>query len=199
MGPDGFVMLDELLANVPYLEPFTQGAVEECVRLCEKQRFSIESRGGVKYIRANQGHTMNRVEDAALLERVESPEEVPVCIHGTYRKCRAPIERDGLSAMKRNHIHFAVGLPGEGGVISGMRSSSEVICKLDIAKAMADGIEFFRSENDVILTRGVDNSGILPPTYFTTYSVEEYVASLEDDEDDEPELRSESDEEYRKR
>ena len=40
MGPDGFVMLDELLANVPYLEPFTQGAVEECVRLCEKQRFS---------------------------------------------------------------------------------------------------------------------------------------------------------------
>ena len=121
---------------------------------------------------------MNRVEDAALLERVESPEEVPVCIHGTYRKCRAAIERDGLSVMKRNHIHFAVGLPGEGGVISGMRRDSEVICELDIATAMADGIEFFRSDNDVILTRGVDNSGILPPTYFTTYSVEEYAASV---------------------
>ena len=122
---------------------------------------------------------MNRVEDAALLERVESPEEVPVCI--TYRKHRAPIERDGLSAMKAlkystEYIRFAVVLPGQGGVISGMRSSSEVICKVDIAKAMADGIEFFRSDNDVILTRGVDNSGILPPTYFKTYSVEEYVA-----------------------
>ena len=175
MGPDGFVMLDELLMSVPYLQGFTQGAVEECVRLCEKKRFSMESRGGVKYIRANQGHTMNHVQDAALLQRVESPEEVPVCIHGTYRKCRAAIERDGLSVMKRNHIHFAVGLPGEGGVISGMRRDSEVICELDIATAMADGIEFFRSDNDVILTRGVDNSGILPPTYFKTYSVEEYV------------------------
>ena len=178
LGADGYVKLDELLVVVPYLRTFTYENVEEVVRSCEKQRFSMETRGDVMYIRANQGHTMKRIDDAALLTKVMSPEDVPVCIHGTYKKCRAPIERDGLSVMKRNHIHFAVGLPGEGGVISGMRSSSEVICKVDIAKAMADGIEFFRSENDVILTRGIHNSGILPPTYFTTYSVEEYAASV---------------------
>merc|ERR1712216_286593 len=124
------------------MKSYTQEDVEDVVRSCEKQRFSMETRDNVMYIRANQGHTMERVDDAALLTKVLRPEDAPVCIHGTYKKCRVPIESDGLSAMKRNHIHFAVGLPGDGGVISGMRSTCEVICKLDIEKAMADGIEF---------------------------------------------------------
>ena len=130
LGPDGYVKLDELLTNVQYLKSFTYDDVEDVVRSCEKQRVSMETRGDVLYIRANQGHTMNRIDDAALLTKVVSPEQVPICIHATYKQCRAPIERDGLSVMKRNYIHFAIGLPGEGGVISRMRSSSKVICKL---------------------------------------------------------------------
>ena len=34
------------------------------------------------------------------------------------------------------------------------------------------------------MTRGVNNSGILPLAYFTTYSVEEYAASLSADAGD---------------
>jgi hypothetical protein len=65
--------------------------------------------------------------------------------------------------MKRNHIHMATGLPSSG-VISGMRATCEVVIHVDVALALADGIEFFLSANGVVLTSGVD--GVLAPKYF---------------------------------
>ena len=38
--------------------------------------------------------------------------------------------------MNRNHIHFASGLLGENGVISGMRSSCEICIYIDLEKAL---------------------------------------------------------------
>jgi hypothetical protein len=43
-----------------------------------------------------------------------------VCVHGTYTKLMDQIWEQGLKRMKRNHIHFATGLPEDDGVISGM-------------------------------------------------------------------------------
>ena len=34
--------------------------------------------------------------------------------------------KEGLCRMARNHIHFAAAMPGEDGVISGMRGSCQV-------------------------------------------------------------------------
>lgn len=66
--------------------------------------------------------------------------------------------------MNRNHIHFAPGLPKEEGVISGMRSSCDIIIQIDMQAAMKDGIPFYISTNNVILTEGVD--GLLSKKYF---------------------------------
>jgi 2'-phosphotransferase len=66
--------------------------------------------------------------------------------------------------MTRNHIHFAPGFPKEEGVISGFRGSCDVIIQIDMASAMKEGIEFFISSNNVILTEGID--GVLPPKFF---------------------------------
>jgi 2'-phosphotransferase len=46
-----------------------------------------------------------------LLKQVTCPSEAPVCIHGTYWKAWQLIKAGGLSKMKRNHIHFAMGMP----------------------------------------------------------------------------------------
>lgn len=54
--------------------------------------------------------------------------------------------------MSRNHIHFAPGMPKEEGVVSGMRGSCDVIIQIDLKAAMKDGIEFYISSNNVILT-----------------------------------------------
>ncbi|XP_052270010.1 pre-mRNA-splicing factor CWC22 homolog [Dreissena polymorpha] len=67
--------------------------------------------------------------------------------------------------MKRNHIHMAMGEPGDNCVTSGMRSSCEVTIRIDLKKAMEDGIKFFVSANNVILSPG-NEDGLIPPKYF---------------------------------
>ena len=66
--------------------------------------------------------------------------------------------------MSRNHIHFAPGMPKEEGVISGMRATCDIYIEIDMEAAIKDGIKFYISSNNVILTEGVD--GVLSPKYF---------------------------------
>ncbi len=54
--------------------------------------------------------------------------------------------------MSRNHIHFAPGMPKQNGVISGMRTSCEIYITIDLFGAIKDGIIFYVSTNNVILT-----------------------------------------------
>jgi len=72
--------------------------------------------------------------------------------------------KNGLSKMSRNHIHLAQGVPGSG-VISGMRKSSQILIYIDVQKALDAGIEFFLSDNGVVLTPG-NKKGLLEPTFF---------------------------------
>ena len=70
--------------------------------------------------------------------------------------------------MNRNHMHLANGLPGNKGVISGMRSSCEIVIEINMVKAMQGEhkIPFFVSENNVVLCEGLPDTGALPPEYF---------------------------------
>ncbi|KAJ2417547.1 hypothetical protein GGF41_005381 [Coemansia sp. RSA 2531] len=68
--------------------------------------------------------------------------------------------------MTRTHIHFAKGLPSDEGIISGMRKTANAYIYIDIEQAVSDGIEFYESENGVILSTGLDDSGIIPAKYF---------------------------------
>jgi len=68
--------------------------------------------------------------------------------------------------MGRNHIHFAIGEIGAEGVISGMRSSAQVLVYLDVAKAILDNVPLFLSSNSVVLSPGIGSTGAIPPKYF---------------------------------
>ena len=77
--------------------------------------------------------------------------------------------------MKRNHIHFASGLPQPQNKhkqntsttpISGMRSSSQIYIYINGSKCANDSIKFYKSDNGVILTAGVKEEGMLPLQYF---------------------------------
>ncbi|KAL8543383.1 hypothetical protein ACS0TY_004061 [Phlomoides rotata] len=130
MRSDGFVKVQDLLmlnlknfANVP-LRSHTIEDVREAVRKDNKQRFSLLEENGELLIRANQGHTLTTVETESLLKPILSHEEVPVCVHGTYKKNLESILQYGLKRMKRLHVHFSCGLPTDGEVISGKISDS---------------------------------------------------------------------------
>ena len=75
--------------------------------------------------------------------------------------------------MRRNHIHFApdllAGLKPDvttSKVISGMRRDAQLLFYINLPKAIAAGIHFWRSENDVILSEGDPHkNGVLGMEY----------------------------------
>ncbi|KAJ3691148.1 hypothetical protein LUZ61_020312 [Rhynchospora tenuis] len=170
MRNDGYVRVDDLLkldiqtfAKIP-LKSHTVEEVKEAVRRDNKQRFSLLEENGQLFIRANQGHTIKAVESEHLLKPILSAEEVPVCVHGTYRRNLESILQSGLKRMERLHVHFSSGLPTDGEVISGMRRDINILIYLDVKKALEDGMKLYISDNKVILTEGFD--GVVPVKYF---------------------------------
>ena len=95
------------------------------------------------------------------MEQVTDGSLVPVCIHGTTMNAWEKIRESGLNKMGRTAIQMAVGLPGDPGVKSGIRGSVEVLIYVDVRRAMAAGIPFFRSMNNVICSPGP-----IPPECF---------------------------------
>eukprot|EP00249_Psilotum_nudum_P006444 c19767_g1_i1 orf=81-1433(+) len=167
---DGYVAVEDLLnlkIKTQARRPLNSHTVDDVLKAVEqdnKQRLGILIENGRLLIRANQGHSMQVVESEKLLEPILCAEEVPVCVHGTFKANMHSITREGLNRMKRNHVHFASGLPNDG-VISGMKSHCEVLIYLDVQRALADGMKLYRSENGVILTEGF--GGTIPPKYFS--------------------------------
>jgi len=159
----GFLPVHEVLKH-KRLVGYTVGDVKAVVAECPKQRFLLrEGSDGGLLVRANQGHSVPSVE--VELEEVAGPSPPPVVVHGTYRRSWEAIRRGGLSRMARNHIHFSAGEPGEGEVISGMRKSADLKIYLDLPKALATGLRFYRSANNVILSPG-DAHGLIPASLF---------------------------------
>ena len=108
---------------------------------------------------------MKSVKTEDLLKKIEDPFKFNEVVHGTYYEVIEPIMKTGLNRMARNHVHMAVGMPGKTGVISGMRSSCQVVVEVNMTQAMfAGNVPFHISENSVILSEGLN--GVVPSKYF---------------------------------
>jgi len=161
---DGYALITDVLQLRGFRKyRYTFEEIMSVVENNEKKRYAVTGIDGKLHIRANQGHTIE-VKDLEL-QKITDPFLYPCVIHGTYVKAWTDIKKKGLSRMNRNHIHMTTGVYGSSEVISGMRSSSEILVYIDIAKAMEDKIEFFTSANNVVLTEGIE--GFLPSKYFT--------------------------------
>jgi 2'-phosphotransferase len=183
IGEDGYVNVDELIAH-PHYKPLrlTRVFIKKLAGQDEKQRFQVVQRGFSNdtndglYIRATQGHSIPIVRDDLLLTRILVASELPKCMHGTYRTRLPGILESGLSRMELNHIHMSPILPENinpfsggditPGVLSGMRSNSEIVIEIDVEQAMDAGIQFYRSLNGVILSRGLGDNGCIPARFF---------------------------------
>eukprot|EP00931_Biecheleriopsis_adriatica_P029089 TRINITY_DN17316_c0_g1_i1.p1 TRINITY_DN17316_c0_g1~~TRINITY_DN17316_c0_g1_i1.p1 ORF type:complete len:262 (-),score=48.44 TRINITY_DN17316_c0_g1_i1:62-823(-) len=186
MRSDGYVPVDEVLA----LDFFTTRGlgyedIKALVDRNEKQRFGLKEIDGENYVRAHQGHTLKLVQDENLLTEIRSHEELPVLCHGTYFDAWQQIQTEGIRTMTRNHIHLkCADLSSEenmGTVMSGTRGEVEVIVYIDVEKAMAEGIKFQKSDNEVVLTRGHNfldepDQGFIPTHLFSLVKTWDYEA-----------------------
>ncbi|KAJ2606394.1 tRNA 2'-phosphotransferase [Coemansia sp. RSA 1722] len=165
---DGSILVSEL-QKYKNLKTATFEQIKYVVDTNDKKRYALfeekDKDGNNKwYIRATQGHSINIEKPKLIRLTAETiPKEI---IHGTTKDKIALIREKGLSRMDRTHIHFASGLYGDRAVVSGMRATSNAFIYIDIEKALQDGIEFYESENNVILSKGLENSGVIPARYF---------------------------------
>lgn len=164
---NGWVELAVLLQRSNFCQQHnvTKEQIETVVKNCPKQRFKISDDGF--RIKATQGHTINFVDETLRKMTVEQAAGYDAIAHGTYRKSINLIMNSGLSRMARQHIHLTASdrVDKSIGVISGFRMSCEILIYVDAVAAIQDGIDFFVSENNVILCSGNDE-GLLIPKYF---------------------------------
>lgn len=150
------------------IQPIDLAVLQGIVQADAKQRYDLiceldpTSNESVWWIKANQGHTLKAVK--LDLKPVLSVSDIPsgVAVHGTDIQAWEIISTEGLSKMKRNHIHLAQGRDA----VSGMRKSAKVMIYIDVQKALDAGIKLFLSDNGVILTEG-DERGFLPWRFFS--------------------------------
>jgi 2'-phosphotransferase len=181
MTADGYVPVDEILTcrHKKLRGGWTVEDIHAVVETNDKQRFSLQEKPAADYgrdekgtvlcVRANQGHSIQTVDSTLLLARLEPTEleQLPCVVHGTYSAAWGSISKQGLKRLTRNHIHFAPGLPDHGSVISGMRRTCDIYIYVDVKKCARDGVVFYRSDNNVLLTAGLHEEGTLPVDYFS--------------------------------
>lgn len=206
VASDGFTPLPDVL-RLPSMRKLkaTEEIVRELVKASDKQRFAL--REDVQtLIRANQGHSMEGIDMEELCgSPVHELNPGEVCCHGTYERHLESIMTNGLKAggnqgpAFRKDVHFSIRHPGDT-VVSGMRQNCQIAVYVDLPRAARDGVRFFRSSNDVILSAGID--GIVPPKYIDSiwdikqkvqlYSATDYAdrdsKAAEADENDTDEL-----------
>ncbi|KOS17119.1 tRNA 2'-phosphotransferase 1 [Escovopsis weberi] len=181
LDAEGFAPLDKVLAYGPIKSlKTTLEDVQSVVSTNDKQRFLLKANPSAAagdaagdaaagyLIRANQGHSI-RLESSSLLEPLTAEAgNVPArVLHGTYFSAWGAIEAaGGLRPMGRNHVHCSEGLPGEEGVVSGMRGDAELVVEIDVRRSMEEGgLRWWRSDNGVVLTEG-DEGGLVSARFF---------------------------------
>lgn len=161
----GFMNVEEIL-KLKQFKNYNLSDIQRVVESNDKKRFTMRckaSDNNIWQIRANQGHSIE-IDENELLTLLTA-DQVPVCIyHGTYLCNLKSIKSEGLNRIRRNHIHFTPKLPGESGLISGMRNNCEIFIVVDARKAIEDGYKFYESDNGVILCPG-NEAGSLPASY----------------------------------
>ena len=112
-------------------------------------------------LRASQGHSRETGVDDDVLPVAE---DVYYIGHATTRSAADTIVTTGLNRQQRNHIHFFE-CNRHGHLISGtVARKAEVLTVVSAAHARQDGINFYRSSNNVILSPG--QAGVIAPKYF---------------------------------
>lgn len=131
---DGWVSVDEALRWARQKRKLSadETTVRQIVETNDKQRFCLRESPNGPLIRANQGHSMGSIS----VEMQEVSEAVELAVHGTYYAAWPSIQSTGLSRMARKHVHLARNAPDRDvSVVSGMRSSCEVLVWVDLRKA----------------------------------------------------------------
>lgn len=138
----GYANVNELIKGVNI--DFT--TLEKIVKEDSKGRYSFNE--DKTKIRANQGHSI----DVDVELEVKTPPDI--LYHGTATKYEENINSIGLKPKTRLYVHMTEDL--EVAKITGMRHGKLIVYQIDAKKMNDDGILFYKSVNNVWLTKDVE-------------------------------------------
>lgn len=183
MSADGFVSMKKFL-QLKDIQKHGNIGLSDIIQMViddKKERFCLAyayvQHSKEFYIRCNQGHSLSVIESDELLTKLsvnDIQNNYQSICHGTFHKFMKSILNSGLKRMTRKHIHFACNdcfssLTGNNSnknqMKSGMRYNCEILIYVDVIQCILDGIHFYRSLNNVILTEG-DVNGCISNQYF---------------------------------
>lgn len=141
---EGWIDIDQLLskAKKPMI---TRAELEQIVAEDEKGRYTIKN----NLIRANQGHSTNQVH--LTFKKAIPP---TILFHGTGTTSLDEIMKNGLKPMARHHVHLSHDLTTAESV-GGRRRRGYTVLEINAKKMLADGLNFFISDNGVWLVSHV--------------------------------------------
>lgn len=119
--------------------------LEEIVATDDKQRYSFNE--NKTKIRANQGHS---IEVDVELEEIAPPQFL---WHGTGEKYVEKIKTEGIKAITRLYVHLSPDYEVAADV--GRRHGQLCVFKISAGKMHEDGYKFYKSVNNVWLTKYV--------------------------------------------
>lgn len=161
ISKEGFVDIDELLNTPPIKKNHVnKDLLQKIVDTDEKGRYEIKG----NEIRCVQGHSNSMVDVEESTEPLTNINDYHLVVHGTFSDSWEFIKTSGLNKMKRTAIHFAIGYPKDENVKSGMRNDCDVFIEINLPMCHYNGIKFFISKNNVILSAG--ENGVIPTKYF---------------------------------
>ena len=138
----GYANVNELIKGVNI--DFT--TLEKIVKEDSKGRYSFNE--DKTKIRANQGHSI----DVDVELEVKTPPDI--LYHGTATKYEESINSIGLQPKTRLYVHMTEDL--EVAKTTGTRHGKLIVYQIDAKKMNDDGILFYKSVNNVWLTKDVE-------------------------------------------
>lgn len=146
LDAQGWAPVDDTLAALAARKlPSDIDTLLAVVESSDKQRFEISP--DLARLRARQGHS---VQVDLALEPVEPPD---LLYHGTVDRFLAAIMAEGLSKMRRHHVHLSPDTETARRV--GARRGKPVVLVVDARAMRGDGLVFYVTENRVWLTESV--------------------------------------------
>lgn len=148
LDQDGWIELETLAralaGHAPEWSDLSGQEIRAMVAAADKQRYEI--RGDL--IRARYGHS--------LPDKIEGSPTVPpeLLYHGTTPEALPKIRAEGLKPMRRHYVHLSPD-PETAGVVGGRRSETPVIIEVRAGQAHAEGLAFYRGNDQVWLSDAV--------------------------------------------
>lgn len=131
--------------------------LENIVKTDNKNRYSFNE--DKTLIRANQGHSVN-VD--VKLEQLQPPD---VLYHGSANKYVESILKNGIIPKTRLYVHLSLDIKTALNV--GTRHGFPIIFQIDTKQMHKDGVLFYKSANNVWLTKFIDKKYIKQIDYKT--------------------------------